>query len=161
MQRSAWFILLVMGATVCGCAQPAPENPSAGEASPPAELHGPRPDKPAQAAPKAGEQAESEQPAPAPEAQAKFDPPYKNRVDMFQPPNRKHAVKNSNSTSEVLLRGFVNVDQPKALLVVDGKLRAMAAGEHFNGLELIQIDRPLVTLQRGRVRWTESLYPEG
>lgn len=80
---------------------------------------------------------------------------------MFQPPSRKHAVKNSNSTSEVLLRGFVNVDRPKALLVVDGRLQALAVGERRGELEVIQIDRPLVTLQRGRVRWTESLYPEG
>lgn len=159
MRRLYGAIALSLGISVCGCSEPETAPPAAPQPSA-SVIEGPSPSQLRRPQPVAGD-ANPQSPQAQAKQSAKFDPPYQDRVEIFLPPSRKHSVAKSTSNSEVQLRGFVRVDRPKALLVVDGKLRALAAGEQFGGIEVIQIEQPLVTLQRGRVRWTEALYPRG
>ncbi|HZZ73529.1 MAG TPA: hypothetical protein VFE24_14850 [Pirellulales bacterium] len=89
-----------------------------------------------------------------------FHAPFPQREELFQPPNHKGLTKAQRDEvhTEVILKGFVNVDGTKALLSINGKVASMSAGETQFGVELVSIAPPQVTLQRGRVRWTESLY---
>ncbi|MCH8922161.1 MAG: hypothetical protein IIA67_03300, partial [Planctomycetes bacterium] len=48
-------------------------------------------------------------------------------------------------------------DEIRAILVVDGEPNSVAAGDVREGIEVISIEPPRVTLQRGRVRWTLTL----
>jgi hypothetical protein len=57
----------------------------------------------------------------------------------------------------VRLKGFVNVDGLKALLLVDGNVVSVRPGEECAGVEVIEVAPPRVILQRGRLRWTEDL----
>ena len=95
----------------------------------------------------------------SPEA-ATFTPPFPQRDELFQPPNHKGLTKAQRDEvrTEVVLKGFVNVDGTKALVSVNGKVAAMAVGDTQFGIEVVSIAPPQVTLQRGRVRWTEALY---
>ena len=98
--------------------------------------------------------------AKGPSEAATFTPPFPQRDELIQPPNHKGLTKAQRDEvrTEVILKGFVNVDGTKALLSVNGKVAAMAVGDSQFGIEVVSIAPPQVTLQRGRVRWTEALY---
>lgn len=91
---------------------------------------------------------------------AAYNPPYPEREDLFAPPKRTRAATRSNALDDdesVQLLGFVSVDQPKAVLSIDGVIASVAAGTAKHGIEVISIAPPEVVLQRGRNRWTASL----
>ncbi len=90
-----------------------------------------------------------------------FQPPYSHRTDPFRPPNIEELLKDgrlSPDTGPVELKGFVRNGPPKVLLALNDSLAALSAGQQWGGIEVIEIAPPRVILQRGRVRWTESLY---
>src|SRR5262249_15484462 len=62
---------------------------------------------------------------------AEFTPPFPQRDEIFQPPNHKGLTKAQREEvrTEVVLKGFVNVDGTKALLSVNGKVSAMSVGD--------------------------------
>ena len=96
------------------------------------------------------------------EAAQSFEPPYPNRVELFLQPRMTKRVLAKRpgeiSGSDVKLTGFVNVDGLCALLSIDGKIAAVKQGEERGGVKVLEIAPPKITLQRGRVRWTESLF---
>ena len=55
------------------------------------------------------------------------------------------------------LLGFIRVDQPKAVLSINGEVLPLAAGESRYGVDVISINVPNVVLQRGRQRWQATL----
>jgi hypothetical protein len=91
----------------------------------------------------------------------KFDLPYPDRSQLFQSPKVRRSAVAKRGTQEnsqrVRLKGFVNLDGIRAILVVNGETTSLAAGDKSQGIEVISIKPPRVTLQRGRVRWTESI----
>ena len=91
----------------------------------------------------------------------KFEAPYPERSQLFQSPNARRssaAQRNAPSNApQVQLKGFVNLDGIRAILVFNGETNTLAAGDESAGVEVISIEPPRVTLQRGRVRWTETL----
>ncbi len=96
-------------------------------------------------------------------AVAPFTPPFPLRDEIFQPPNNKGLSKAQREEvrTEVALKGFANVDGIKAILAINGKTFSLGVGESQSGVEVVGIVPPEVKLQRGRVRWSESLYPNG
>jgi hypothetical protein len=90
-----------------------------------------------------------------------FVPPYPERTDLFAPPKRPNleAVvrENGQSSASLVLKGFVNVDGPRAILLIDRNLATLAVGDEKFGVQVVSIEPPQITLQRGRERWTESL----
>ncbi len=72
-------------------------------------------------------------------------------------------VKQSDNRVEnepVRLIGFVDVGTLKALLAFDGKIRGLEVGEVHRNVEVVSIEPPRVTLQRGRERWITALFDQ-
>lgn len=97
-------------------------------------------------------------------AEAKPEPrryraPFPRRTDLFTPVQRKRVAKRSDQQSgeSVVLKGFANVDQPKAVLAIDGRITSVGIGVERFGVQVISIEPPEVVLQRGRSRWTAKL----
>jgi hypothetical protein len=97
---------------------------------------------------------------PTPEAPpVAYEPPFPHRTDLFVPPKRAGGAASAQNAGEnaVLLMGFVRVDQPKAVLSINGEIAPMAAGQSRFGVDVISISPPTVVLQRGRQRWQTTL----
>jgi hypothetical protein len=96
---------------------------------------------------------------PAATAVAQFSPPFPERTELFEPPKRAaSSVRRDDEHGEsVELKGFINVDQPRAVLSIDGVISPVAEGGEKYGVQVISIQPPSVVLQRGRSRWTATL----
>jgi len=67
-------------------------------------------------------------------------------------------VKRDDEHGETVeLKGFINVDQPRVILSIDGVVSPVAEGGEKYGVQVISIQPPSVVLQRGRNRWTATL----
>ena len=78
---------------------------------------------------------------------------------MFEPPKRAQGTvrRDDESGDTVELKGFINVDQPRVVLSIDGVISPIAEGGEKYGVQVISIQPPTVVLQRGRSRWTATL----
>jgi hypothetical protein len=88
-----------------------------------------------------------------------FAPPFPDRLEIFEPPKRAQAsVKRDDEHGQsVELKGFINVDQPRVVLSIDGVISPVPVGGEKYGVHVISIQPPSVVLQRGRNRWTATL----
>ena len=89
-----------------------------------------------------------------------FEPPFPDRVELFVAPQRTgRGAKESPDKSEnsIELLGFVNVDDQRVVLSIDGLVWPLTEGSQEAGIEVISIQPPAVVLQRGRQRWQVSL----
>jgi hypothetical protein len=99
-------------------------------------------------------------PVEAKVVQAPYSPPYPERKELFIPTQRaKNLARHTGGEFDdgVNLVGFVTVDEPRAVLTIDGVATSLAAGSQKYGIEVISITPPKAVLQRGRTRWTASL----
>lgn len=92
-------------------------------------------------------------------ASTPFSPPFPDRVDLFEPPNRARGTvhRDDEFGESVELKGFINVQGPRVVLLIDGVIAPIAEGGEKYGVQVISIDPPSVVLQRGRRRWTATL----
>jgi hypothetical protein len=88
-----------------------------------------------------------------------FTPPFPARLELFEPPKRAQSAvrREEESGGSVELKGFINVDEPRAILSIDGVIAPIPAGGEKYGVQVMSIDPPSVVLQRGRTRWTAKL----
>jgi len=88
-----------------------------------------------------------------------FIPPFPDRMELFEPPKRaKGTMRQDDQSGETVeLKGFVNVDQQRVLLSIDGVIAPIPEGGEKYGVQVISIQPPSVVLQRGRSRWTATL----
>jgi hypothetical protein len=167
LNRYGWTLALAAPLAV-GCADEAPVAPVAlpsAAVSPVASAAKPAAPTPVAPTPAAAapQLADSKPNAPTPaDAQpeaAAYQPPFPERVDLFVPPKRQGGVRIGQGEREdsVELLGFVRVDQPKAVLSINGLTMSLAEGGNEYGIEVISIQPPSVVLQRGRQRWQASL----
>jgi hypothetical protein len=117
-----------------------------------------------QAAPTATTEPENRTPdpkvaSPEPTAVAQFVPPFPGRSELFEPPKRAQGTvrRDDESGDTVELKGFIEVDQPRVVLSIDGVVSPIAEGGEKYGVQVISIQPPSVVLQRGRSRWTATL----
>jgi hypothetical protein len=140
-----------------------PMTPQLPELQPPVRVAANVTPAPPTEAPAAAEGPAKQAPALAPPtadaSPLAYEPPFPNRTDLFVPPKRVGGVASAQNTGDnaVLLMGFVRVDQPKAVLSINGEIAPMAAGESRFGVDVISITPPNVVLQRGRQRWQTTL----
>ena len=88
-----------------------------------------------------------------------FQPPFPDRETLFQPPRNAQVARADDSGDlDIKLRGFVRVNGVRAVLEIDGKVGAYIEGDLNHGVKIVQIAPPKVILQRGRSRWTETLF---
>jgi hypothetical protein len=95
----------------------------------------------------------------SPSAVAAFTPPFPDRLELFEPPKRAQGnVRRDDEHGETVeLKGFINVDQPRVILAIDGQISPFSEGSERYGVRVISIQPPSVVLQRGRSRWTATL----
>jgi hypothetical protein len=90
-----------------------------------------------------------------------FEPPFPARPNPFARPDRdtQAAVQPNGESSDgdVVLRGFANVGEPRAVLLIDGEVMTLATGQTKRGVFVMEIAPPEVTLRRGRFVWKTSL----
>lgn len=90
-----------------------------------------------------------------------FQPPYPHRTNPFQQPNVEQVARSGmleSSGGLIELKGFIDVGKPRVLLAMDDRLEPLAEGDEWHGVKVIKINHHQVILQRGRIRWTESLF---
>ena len=94
------------------------------------------------------------------EAGLAYQWPNPNRNEIFLPPASKPAgVTTDNRDSfGVALIGFANVDRQQVLLEIDGITASLTVGDSRRELQVLAIDPPAVTLQRGNREWTVKLF---
>jgi hypothetical protein len=89
---------------------------------------------------------------------AEFKPPFPERNELFEAPKRKSTVRRDDEHGQsVELKGFMNVDQPRVILSIDGVISPIPEGGEKYGVKVISIQPPNALLQRGRSRWTATL----
>ncbi len=88
-----------------------------------------------------------------------FTPPFPDRVELFEAPKRAQGTvkRDDEHGATVELKGFINVDQPRVVLSIDGVVSPVPEGGEKYGVQVISIQPPSVVLQRGRNRWTATL----
>jgi len=88
-----------------------------------------------------------------------YQPPFPLRVDLFAPPRGGEGVvrRDDHAGESVVLHGFVDVEELRAVLKIDGRISPLAEGAESEGVQVISIQPPTVVLQRGRSRWTATL----
>lgn len=90
-------------------------------------------------------------------ALAAYQPPFPERQEMFVPP--KQSAESRHVQAEggaVELKGFVEVDQPRVILDIDGTIAALPVGTERFGVKVVAIEGGKVTLERNRTRWTAT-----
>jgi hypothetical protein len=91
-------------------------------------------------------------------AVAEYTPPFPERVEFFEPPKRAQStVRQDEHGESVELQGFVNVDEPRVVLSIDGVVSPLPEGGEKYGVKVIAIQPPSVVLERGRSRWKATL----
>jgi hypothetical protein len=92
-------------------------------------------------------------------AEPAFTPPFPNRLEAFEPPKGSQSTvrRDEEHGESVELKGFINVDQPRVVLSIDGVVSPVPQGGEKYGVQVISIQPPSVVLQRGRARWTATL----
>ncbi|MFO0791157.1 MAG: hypothetical protein U0805_16980 [Pirellulales bacterium] len=153
--RRHFLVLLCLAVVATGC-HPAPETEVEVTADAPVSAPAVTP-APAKAAAKSAPDLANTQ-APTPTAAA-YNPPFPDRLELFEPPKRAQStVKRDDEHGEsVELKGFINVDQPRVVLSIDGVISPIPEGGEKYGVHVISIQPPSVVLQRGRNRWTATL----
>jgi hypothetical protein len=87
-----------------------------------------------------------------------FKPPFPERNELFEAPKRKSMVRRDDEHGQsVELKGFMNVDEPRVVLSIDGVISPIPEGGEKYGVKVISIQPPNALLQRGRNRWTATL----
>ncbi len=150
-----FYWLLCLGFAVLGCSsaeEPAPKAAIAAQTSAPA----PAPAKPTTAPPHAPDLAN---PKVTSARVAEFKPPFPERTDLFVPPKGSQSPvrRDDEHGQTVELKGFIDVDQPRVVLSIDGVISAIPEGGEKYGVHVNSIQPPKAVLQRGRNRWTATL----
>jgi hypothetical protein len=92
------------------------------------------------------------------DAVAEFTPPFPQRLELFEPPQRQSTARRDDEHGETVeLKGFIYVDEPRAVLSIDGVISSVPEGGEKYGVQVISIEPPTVVLQRGRNRWPATL----
>lgn len=148
----SFVLLLLLGACAVGCHSEVAPAPLA-VAAPAPSIEATKPSNQQVPTP---ELANAKAPA-APVAE--FTPPFPDRTELFEAPKRAQGtVRRDDEHGETVeLKGFINVDQPRVILSIDGVVSPVAEGGEKYGVHVISIQPPSVVLQRGRNRWTATL----
>jgi hypothetical protein len=153
LKHCAWLVCIALG--VFGC-QSSDEPIVAGDAA--ARAGAPTPA--ARPEPKAnGPLSAKTESKNAPAVIAQFSPPFPERDTLFEPPKRAQGTVRRNEAlgESVELKGFINVNEPRVVLSIDGVISSVPVGGEKYGVQVISIQPPTVVLQRGRDRWPATL----
>lgn len=86
--------------------------------------------------------------------------PFPRRDNVFLMPEVGAVAVDAGGSQDdqvVQLKGFVKVHAPRALLRIGGETVALAQGEIHQGVRVVTLDPPRVTLESNSRRWDETL----
>ena len=93
-----------------------------------------------------------------------FKPPNPDRTNPFSiadaQVNDSSDNLNQGNSPRVVVYGFANVSGERAVLLIDGRRCTLAVNERINGVQVVKIDPPSVTLQTGNFLWTASMFDQ-
>lgn len=114
---------------------------------------------PAKASTAAARTPDLADPKPTRPPVVEFKPPFPERTDLFEAPKRDQSTvrRDDEHGQSVELKGFVNVDGPCVILLIDGVMSSIPEGGEKNGVKVISVQPPTAVLQRGRNRWPVKL----
>ena len=139
-------LVIAVALSLSGCGEATPKHAKRNAAAPVAAAEAPQ-----SVVPKKDSQPISG------EAMANYRPPFVDRDDPFAPPNSELAqrlAKANNVAGDVELKGVIDVDTPRAILRINGKVAHARAGETVQGVKVVRIEGERVTLERGERSWT-------
>ncbi len=87
--------------------------------------------------------------------------PSPGRTNAFELGGDFREETNSNGTSgkrEIKVSGFIELDQPTAILLIEGKAHTFHVGETLVGVTVSEIQPPRVRLSYDGVTWNASLF---
>jgi hypothetical protein len=93
-------------------------------------------------------------------AVAEYTPPFPQRLELFEPQQRAAgtARRDDGAGQAVELKGFIEVDEPRVILAIDGVVSSVPEGGEKYGVRVLSIEPPTVVLQRGGGRpWPATL----
>ena len=94
-------------------------------------------------------------------AEEAFPLPYPERTDIFEEPDEnlvsRPDLQDEYDIADLRLKGFVDINGQQALVMWNGRIRAVSEGDQLGDVQIIEITPPEIRFQRGRVRWVESL----
>jgi hypothetical protein len=97
----------------------------------------------------------------------KFTPPFPMNSSFFSQPEVEKAVVTPNSFNvadgehaNVRVIGFTQIGdgETQALISIRGSLRSVRTGDSIDGVSVVAIDAPRLTLQQRNERWTVALF---
>ena len=83
------------------------------------------------------------------------------RVQLFRQPRVEQNLSAAPTSEDIRLKGFIDVGEIQAVLSVDGVVATVPAGQRHGNVQVLEISPPMVILQRGRLRWKQTLYGMG
>jgi hypothetical protein len=97
------------------------------------------------------------------EAFANYKPFFPNRLDPFAAPSAELTKNVVQAVIEpgVFFKGVVDVDGPKAILSINGRVYFVGEGETSQEVEVVKLDGNQVTLRRNGKTWIPSDLHEG
>jgi hypothetical protein len=158
LARHMYFLLCFV--VVVGCQSAEPPAPAPIAAIPPTPLASVNlPATPAKATSSGPHTPDLAEPKVRATQVAEFKPPFPERNELFEAPKRAQSTvrRDDEQGQSVELKGFINVDQPRVVLSIDGVISPIPEGGEKYGVQVISIQPPKAVLQRGRSRWTATL----
>ncbi len=99
----------------------------------------------------------------------KFSPPFPTNRSFFSQPEVEKAVVAPDSYGDdvaqhanVRVIGFSQIEggAPQALVSIQGNLRSVRSGDSVDGVTVVALDAPNLTLQQRNERWTVALFKQ-
>lgn len=153
MKPSTWLLALAALLLFAGCSAANAQQADAPTSdAPPAKENADVPE---------GENGEG-QPIPA-----EFAPPFPKNEDFFTPPQLdvahvSNATKSADGTPQVRLLGFVKIEggEDRALIQIGPLTDVVEPGHVLQGVEVISLQEPTITLQFNGARWTVNMFEQ-
>ena len=92
-----------------------------------------------------------------------FRPPFPGRTELFRVDGDERATarvvrQQATDVADIQLKGFINVDRPRAILQVDGKVWIAHEGDVRDELTVVRVSPPNVTVTRHGERVELSIH---
>ncbi|MCC7085324.1 MAG: hypothetical protein IT427_09990 [Pirellulales bacterium] len=153
------LVLIGLAALLSGCSSSAdPTDEKAAVVQPPT-TPAPTAPAPSKVAAKPSQTRDFTDPKATTAQATTYNPPFPERVDLFEPSKRaENSVRRDDEHGDTVeLKGFINVDQPRVVLSIDGVVSPIPEGGEKYGVQVIRIQAPSVDLRRNGRNWRATL----
>ena len=97
-------------------------------------------------------------------ANQSFQPDFPDRTDPFTFPEDTGQGQDTSAEAAVKrveVLGFSNVNESRVFVRTRSGVKSIRVGERFDGIEVIQINSPMVEMKVGNTVWTATMFDHG